>query len=733
MNQCSDAVSIAGRRAARDTERLHRPARVPVTGRLGLAACMLGIALLALVNEPVKAQPVIAVIDSGANLNHRDFANRIARGAYEVFGASGNAADVTGHGTAVASIIAAQKDPNPNPIVPLLLPIRVFDGLYATDRNIAAGLRYSIGRARIVNLSLAATAPLDSTAFKDSVAAGQLIVVAAGNNSHANPSWPARFAKEDWSRGRMIAVGAVDAGNVIAAFSNRAGDTKYHFLVAPGVNVQAASAFDANSHIAISGTSAAAPIVAGTAGLILARWPYLSALQVAGILFVTATDLGAPGVDEVYGWGLLNPARALQPVGQPELQLRSGVLALLRSATLEGGLIAGAQLRVAAARGELRSVALDSFGRGFYFDLAGGIAPARRTTSEQIFGAPDRLYGMARTNPGPETVLHYAIDTTNPQLPRGGMFEYEARFRAPANIANLALVQSLGPRSEWAAGTMGMAGSYLGLGAIDRQDTAPTRSTALSLPMLAMLPAHHHLLMGHAIDEGLKVKFGVLSTTGASALQEQFAPARRSQSSTNAAVLEVAKHGALGSVGVTAQRIQENDTYFGAIAGDAYRLSIDPITSAATVFGRLDFTRAWSIAGQYTIGSTPAVNNTTESLIARISAVRSEAFGIELVRLHSLVRNDRLSLALSQPLRAMSGEMTLDIPDTIDDTGAVVRRIQPVSLKPAGRERLTEFTYTRLLRNAASLSWTMIHRAEPNHDAGARSERIAFMRYATPF
>ena len=118
MNQCSDAVSIAGRRAARDTERLHRPARVPVTGRLGLAACMLGIALLALVNEPVKAQPVIAVIDSGANLNHRDFANRIARGAYEVFGASGNAADVTGHGTAVASIIAAQKDPNPNPIVP---------------------------------------------------------------------------------------------------------------------------------------------------------------------------------------------------------------------------------------------------------------------------------------------------------------------------------------------------------------------------------------------------------------------------------------------------------------------------------------------------------------------------------------------------------------------------------------------------------------------------------------
>ena len=89
------------------------------------------------------------------------------------------------------------------------------DGLYATDRNIAAGLRYSIGRARIVNLSLAATAPLDSTAFKDSVAAGQLIVVAAGNNSLANPSWPARFAKEDWSRGRMIAVGAVDAGNVI--------------------------------------------------------------------------------------------------------------------------------------------------------------------------------------------------------------------------------------------------------------------------------------------------------------------------------------------------------------------------------------------------------------------------------------------------------------------------------------------------------------------------------------
>lgn len=65
-----------------------------------------------------------------------------------------------------------------------------------------------------------------------------------------------------------------------------------------------------------SGTSMAAPHVTGALGLLLERFPYLTAAQVRDVMLTTATDLGAPGVDEVYGWGLLNLRKAIEGYGQ---------------------------------------------------------------------------------------------------------------------------------------------------------------------------------------------------------------------------------------------------------------------------------------------------------------------------------------------------------------------------------------------------------------------------------
>ncbi len=65
-----------------------------------------------------------------------------------------------------------------------------------------------------------------------------------------------------------------------------------------------------------SGTSMAAPHVTGALGLLFERYPYLDNAQVRDVLLTTATDLGAPGVDEVYGWGLVNLERAIEGYGQ---------------------------------------------------------------------------------------------------------------------------------------------------------------------------------------------------------------------------------------------------------------------------------------------------------------------------------------------------------------------------------------------------------------------------------
>lgn len=66
----------------------------------------------------------------------------------------------------------------------------------------------------------------------------------------------------------------------------------------------------------MTGTSMAAPHVTGALGLLFERFPYLDSAQVRDVLLTTATDLGAAGVDEVYGWGLMNLAKAIEGYGQ---------------------------------------------------------------------------------------------------------------------------------------------------------------------------------------------------------------------------------------------------------------------------------------------------------------------------------------------------------------------------------------------------------------------------------
>lgn len=65
-----------------------------------------------------------------------------------------------------------------------------------------------------------------------------------------------------------------------------------------------------------SGTSMAAPHVTGALALLFERYPYLTNPQVRDVMLTTATDIGAPGVDEVYGWGMLNLKKAIEGFGQ---------------------------------------------------------------------------------------------------------------------------------------------------------------------------------------------------------------------------------------------------------------------------------------------------------------------------------------------------------------------------------------------------------------------------------
>ena len=105
---------------------------------------------------------------------------------------------------------------------------------------------------------------------------------------------------------RTIWVGSLDTEtNQLTDYSVSAGLTADHFIVADGYTLDKTA----------EGTSFAAPRVTGALALVAQKFPDLNAIGRKGVILETATDLGDPGVDPVYGHGLLNVTNALNPIG----------------------------------------------------------------------------------------------------------------------------------------------------------------------------------------------------------------------------------------------------------------------------------------------------------------------------------------------------------------------------------------------------------------------------------
>ncbi len=328
----------------------------------------------------------VGVLDTGIDLTHREFKGRILAAKSFVAGEP-SATDYNGHGTHVAGIIAAAADGYlTQGVAPgaTLIPVKILGaGGSGSIAAIGKGMSYAIGNgARILNLSLGWTGGAAAVAdFQSAVNKGALLVAAAGNSGGANPDWPARYAKETWARGQIIAVGSVNASNVISSFSNRAGDTLNFYLVAPGESI--ASTYKNGQYAYMSGTSMATPFVSGAAALLMQYWPKLNANQISSILFKSATDLGAPGVDAIYGRGLLNLDAALRPLGTVSLPGSTGTKAVTATVVVASGGIYSA-VKKAGLDGAFRTTVLDEFARDYSADFGSSVALAGPSIQDRL-------------------------------------------------------------------------------------------------------------------------------------------------------------------------------------------------------------------------------------------------------------------------------------------------------------------------------------------------------------
>ncbi len=256
-----------------------------------------------------KSNVIVAVLDTGVNINHEDL-KQVTIPGIDLADDKNSTNDVVGHGTHVAGIIAGQTNNGTgiSGIAPnsKIMPVKVLDdeGI-GDDANIVEGIKYATDHgAQVINMSLGGpgTSEVLQDAINYATSRGVNVVVAAGNEN--GPIDTPGNCKG------VLTVGAIERNLKKADYSNYG---KKLDVVAPGSNILStySDGKGPSGYTYFSGTSMATPFVSGVVALIKSVNPTLSPEAVTDIIHRSATHLGTPGFNPYYGYGLLNADKAV--------------------------------------------------------------------------------------------------------------------------------------------------------------------------------------------------------------------------------------------------------------------------------------------------------------------------------------------------------------------------------------------------------------------------------------
>lgn len=705
------------------------------------------------------AGQTIAIVDSGIDATSPEFAGRILAASRDVANGGRTIQAEDDHGTNVALVAAAARNDSGVMGIAFDAPLLVLradqPGSCKTtggttsestcsffDSAIARGVDAAVSAgARVVNLSLGGKDGIDA-GLRDAIArasaAGVVVVVAAGNGGDGSragvdPNQPTSFASQIRAAGgtNVIIVGSVDEANSLSSFSQRAGSQSAWYLTARGERVccvykdgqifvgrDASGAFN----LLFSGTSFAAPQVAGAVALLAQAFPNLTGQQIVRLLLDSARDAGASGVDAVYGAGVLDIAAAMAPRGTMTLAGTTSVLAL----GSPGATSSPAMGDALANTGAIAGIALDGYARAYTVDLGAGLraAPLQGRLGG-IVGGGRHVTGLA----GKSLSLAFTVAADEPgqstgwsrELRLSGEQASEARLLAARAIARIA------PGTQLAFGLREGA-----------QGLAAQLEGARQPAFLVTEDARRDSGFRRLANTGFAVRhrLGATGVTMAAETGEVLDPTFRSVGISPRAPERVRsltvsadrRFGALdASLAVSMQ--DEASTVLGGRFASAFGGS-----GASTLF--LDAALSLPMAGGWHLGGSWRQGWTqlqAAGAVTGASALNSSCWSVDLSRQDLFARGDSFGLRIAQPLRVTGGGLALNLPVAYDyATLLPTYATRIVSLAPSGREIDGEIAWSGPLWGGQAFA-SLFYRKDPGHYAAVPDDKGVAIRWAIGF
>lgn len=681
----------------------------------------------------------VALLDSGVRASHFELQGRIATGGKDFVDGDNDPNDTSaqGHGTSMASIIAGNF--NNKGIVGIayqakVLPIRVVqeEGQTANTANRVKGINFAANRpdVRVLVSSYQSSAnQAETNAFKNAGAKGKVVVIAAGNNERSNPDFPASILNALGGAG--IAVGATNPdGKTLAGFSDRAGRAKNFFMVAPGL-VNAASNASNGAFITRFGTSMAAPQVAAAAAVLLSHAPNLSNVQVAQLLLNNATDLGEPGVDEVFGHGRLNVAKALSaqgPVeGPDEGGSSSGLGAAAAAVAVGAGVVYWLTKKQKAKKQLENTLVLDSYDRPYIMNMNDAIYS--RNDGPKLFDVMDMFDRQTRSMNVPlsdninATMYTSTIDTSdyiylkdsdpfmqldeqvyseNLSLKLNGSFENGLSFNVQTNQApgsDFDKVNDLSLSEQFVMGSS-LTNAYMGFGA-----SADSMS------------------VGYRYNERYSL------SVGANRIDDEES---HGLNSSTKAVQGTYRHDERSSLSLRLSEISENGSLLGGASNGVLSVSRAK-TTALGLTANHKLLDKLSLFANYTHGFTN-VDEQRGSFLQDFSGLQSHSYSVGLLGNNLVNYKDKAGIAISSPMRISDGGVTLVVPHSIDySTGSVYRTSDRLDMSDAPAGLDFETFYNMPVNRYADVGTYFTYRDRPATETNDDNEIAVFATVGVRF